>query len=196
MAAGAISLMSLGFAYGFGDRLPLAAQRAISFLPGIRVQNEARQEADATWEMRRIMRSVGMKLAPEYFWFGRGFGQSSRDYSSLWDPTGVSSHVYIGRFYNGFVGLLVNTGILGTCFMLIFLSSGTVLAWKMMQVLRVLGCGSSFLRMCSVVTALWLANVIAFLFMHGDSEWAMKTFSLQAGMLISCRHHLKQMIKL
>jgi hypothetical protein len=42
------------------------------------------------------------------------------------------------------------------------------------------------------VSSLWLANLIAFLFLHGDSEFAMQTFSLQAGTLLVCRHLLRQ----
>jgi hypothetical protein len=28
--------------------------------------------------------------------------------------------------------------------------------------------------------------------LHGDSEWAMKTFSLQAGVLLVCHYHLNK----
>jgi hypothetical protein len=100
--------------------------------------------------------------------------------------------VAIGRFYNGVVGLLVNTGIFGTAFMLLFLGAGTVLALKIMLLLRAHGCEDNFERVCSVVSGLWMANVIAFLFLHGDSEYAMKTFSLHAGMLLTCYHLLKR----
>jgi len=191
ISAGAC-LILVAFLYGFGSHLPLAAQRVASVLPGINIDPEAKADAWGTWEMRRIMRKVGLELAPQYLWLGRGFGQSSVDYSFLWDPTAISSHIAIGRFYNGIVGLLVNTGIFGTAFMLLFLGGGTALALKIVRLLRTNGCEDNFERVCSLLSGLWMADVIAFLFLHGDSEYAMKTFSLNAGMLLICHYHLNQ----
>jgi hypothetical protein len=187
-----VLLLLLAFLYGFAPQLPLAAQRVASVLPGINIDQQAREDAMGTFETRRIMRQIGLDLAPQYLWLGRGFGQASKDYSLLWDPSGISSHVAIGRYYNGVVGLLVNTGGFGTAFMLLFLGAGTALALKIMRLLRTNGCNDNFERVCSVVSGLWMANVIAFLFLHGDSEYAMKTFSLQAGMLLTCYYLLKQ----
>jgi hypothetical protein len=181
------------FIYAFASDLPLAAQRAVSFLPGIQVSKFSQEDASSTLEMRRILRRLGMDMAPEYLWIGRGLGQSAAaDYSWQWDPTGVSTHINTGRFYNGFVGLLVNTGMFGTGFMMLFLGAGSVLAWKIIQYLRTHGCEDAFARICSLFSSLWMANVVAFLFFHGDSEWAMKTFSLQAGLLLACYFHLQQ----
>ena len=196
MIIGSAALLLLFFAYSFANHLPLAAQRAASFLPGIGVNQEAKADAAATLEARRIMRRVGMDLAPQYFWVGRGFGQStSADLSTVWDRTGITPLVNAGRFYNGFIGLLVNTGGFGTLFMLSFIGAGSMLAARIIRHLRVNGCEDPFSRMCSVAASIWLANVIAFLFFHGDSEWAMKTFTLQAGLLLACDYHLKQRLK-
>ncbi len=184
--------VSLFASYAFADRLPLAAQRAISFFPGIEVSQNAKQDAVATLEMRRVLRKLGMEMAPQYFWVGRGFGQSATgDHSLRWDPTGVTTHLNQGKFYNGFVGLMVNTGVFGTFFMLLILGSGSVLAWRVMRHIRTYGCADTFSRVCSLVASLWMGNAVAFLFLHGDSEFAMKTFSLQAGMLLACHACLK-----
>ncbi len=186
-------IVFLAFTYSFAPALPLAVQRAISFLPGIDTQAQARDDAMATLETRRLLRKVGMDMAPQYFWMGRGFGQSSAsDFSARWDPTTVTAHINQGKFYNGFVGLLVNTGIMGTLFMFLFLGAGTVLAIRIMRMLRNHGCEDRLSLVCSVITGLWMANVLAFLFLHGDSEYAMKTFSLQSGLLLTCQYHLKQ----
>lgn len=179
--------------YVFAPVLPLAVQRAVSYLPGIDTQEQAKDDAGATLETRRILRKIGMDMAPEYFWMGRGFGQSAQgDFSFEWDPTAIQFHINQGKFYNGVIGLLVNTGVFGTVFMLLFLSSGTLLAFRIMRSLRATGCADDFQRVCCVLAGLWMANVIAFLFLHGDSEYAMKTFSLQAGILLACDYHLRQ----
>ncbi len=190
-AAGAASIVILFTTYGFADRMPLAVQRAVSVLPGIAVDKQARQDGDATFETRRILRKVGLELIPQYFWTGRGFGLASTDYSWQWDPSTITTHINQGRFFNGFIGLMVNTGVFGTVFMMLFLGSGTFLAWSVLAHLRQHGCEDYFSRMCGVLGGLWIANTVAFLFLHGDSEYAMKTFSLQAGLLLACRVRLK-----
>jgi hypothetical protein len=186
-----LGLSFIAMTYAISDRLPLAAQRAVSFLPAISIHPQAKVDADGTIEVRRMLRKVGMELAPDYFWVGRGFGLAPVDYSWQWDPTTITGHVSQGRFYNGFVGLMVNTGAFGTFFMLMFLTAGTILAWRILNYIRRFGCEDTFLRLCTVVASLWIANCFAFLFLHGDSEYAMKTFSLQAGMLIACQEQLR-----
>ena len=190
--ASVVALITFLIAYGYAEQLPLAAQRTISIFPGIQVHRDARQDGLGTLETRRILREEGMKMIPQYFWIGRGFGQSGQGEHSLqWDPSSVTAHINQGRFYNGFIGLMVNTGIFGTFFMLLFLAMGTILALKVMFMLRRHGVEDEFSRVCCLVASLWLANAVAFIVFHGDSEYAMKTFSLQSGLLMVCHYMLR-----
>jgi hypothetical protein len=174
----------------------LAAQRAISFLPGIEVLEAPRQDASATWEMRRMLRKIGIEMAPEYFWVGRGLGfAASGDVLATAQRDPLLWHISIGRFYNGFVGLMVNTGIFGTIFMLTFLAGGTIVAVRIIRLLREYRWEDPFALVCSVIVSLWLARVIGWLFLHGDSEWALKNFALQAGMMVACHYHLTQRLQ-
>lgn len=176
----------------FIEQMPLAVQRAVSVVPGLDVQKVAFDDGMGTFETRRILRQIGMEMIPEYFWVGRGFAFSSADnLAMLSDPTGIAMHVAQGRFYNGLIGLMVNTGIFGTIFMMVLMLGGSLLGWRMMQRLRILGCDDIFLRMCGGILALWVVSVLVFIFLHGDSEYAMKKFSLQAGLMIVCDYHLK-----
>ena len=133
-------------------------------------------------------------MAPDYFWLGRGFGQmGSGDFSQQWDPTGITMHVNQGRFYNGIIGLLVNTGFAGTVFMVLFLGCGTALAWRILRHLRTHGCEDSSSG-CAVFSADsgWRARFL--LSFHGDSEHAMKSFSAGGnvvGLLLSSERRLK-----
>ena len=123
---------------------------------------------------------------------GRGFGQSGfGDHSLHWDPTAITYHINQGRFFNGFIGLMVNTGLFGTLFMLLFLLMGSIIAIRIILYLRRHGVDDEFSRVCCLIASLWLANVVAFAALHGDSEYAMKTFSLQAGLLIACEYMLR-----
>ena len=175
---------------------PLAAQRAISVLPGIEVHRDAQIDGSSTMETRRILREEGIKLIPEYLWLGRGFGQSGfGDHSLHWDPTAITYHMNQGRFFNGFIGLMINTGLFGTLFMLLFLLMGSVLAVKVILHLRKHGVEDEFSRVSCIVACLWMANVVAFIALHGDSEYAMKTFSLQAGLLVVCHYMLRSRLR-
>jgi O-antigen ligase len=192
----AILALTVLIAYGFAREMPLTIQRALSVLPGIEIDNQARVDGSSTLETRRLLRKVGWEMIPDYFWVGRGFGMSSQvDFSSLWEPTGVTAHINAAKFYNGLIGLMINTGIFGTFFMLMFMLAGTWQAWKIIRFLRRHGCEDMFSRTCCVVTAMWMANVIAFIFIHGDSEFAMKTFALQAGVMMACHRLLERRLR-
>lgn len=136
-----------------------------------------------------------MEMMPNYLWIGRGFGLEMNDSSVLWDPTTITMHASQGRFFNGFVGMMVNTGLFGMIFMGIFLMAGTSLAWRIIMHLRAHGCADNYSRMCAVVAGYWIATALGFLFLHGDSEYAMKTFSLQAGMLLACKRCLDERLQ-
>jgi hypothetical protein len=184
--------MGLVFVYLFIDQMPLAVQRAVSILPGLDVQQAAYDDASGTMATRLILRKIGWEMIPEFFWIGRGFSFSSADnLIMLSDPTGIEMHLAQGRFYNGFIGLMVNTGVFGTLFMLILMMGGTVLAWRIIKRIRILGCEDVFLRLSAVLAAVWMANMVTFLIIHGDSEFAMKSFCFQSGVLIVCDYHLK-----
>ncbi|MCX8108653.1 MAG: hypothetical protein N3G20_07615, partial [Verrucomicrobiae bacterium] len=195
LIAGGAAAILLVLTYAYANRMPQAFQRAVSNLPGIELDHQARADAAATLYLRRTLFRIGLQLIPEYFWIGRGFARFLDEYSVYYDPTVVTFHVNQGAFYNGFIGLMVNTGIFGTMAMLSFLFFGSRKAWQIMQHIRTYGCEDTFSRLSSVVSGLWMANVVAFLFLHGDSEFAMRTFSLQAGSLLVCHHLLKKRLQ-
>ena len=181
----------VGTSYLFADQLPKAIQRGLSFLPGISIDADAFDDGYGTMVTRRVLRQIGWEMVPDYLWMGRGFGMVALDDNSVrWDPTLITVHINQGRFYNGVIGLLVNTGFLGTLFMMILLGAGTLVAWGIIRKLRVLGHNDNFLRTCGLVSGFWMLSVISFIFLHGDSEFALKSFSLQVGLLIVCQRHL------
>lgn len=187
---GAVMLLGLVIVIANIQRMPLSAQRALSYIPGVKINSMARSDSSGTLETRRLLRDAGTRLIPEYVWMGRGFGMPNQDFSHLWDPTQVTIHVNQGRFYNGFIGLMVNTGLFGTIFMTLFLGSGSLVAWRLIKYLRIYGVHDNFSRVTCIVASTWMANIIAFFIFHGDAEYAMKTFSLQIGMMLACRRNL------
>ncbi len=187
--------LAIGAIYLTSERLPQAAQRAVSMLPGLKVDALVAVDASSTMWARKTLFNVGLTMIPEYFWLGRGFARYLDDYSNSWDNTTIMFHINQGKFYNGFIGLMINMGFFGTVGMLIFMFAGTRIAWRIIQHLRSHGCEDSFARAAGLVASLWMTNVFSFLFLHGDAEWAMKTFALQAGLLILCHNLLRERLQ-
>jgi hypothetical protein len=171
-------------AYGLADRAPLSVQRAISFLPGIRVNPQASADAASTMHLRRVLRHAGIQMIPEHFWVGRGFTKYLDMRQLPYDAEMVDFHLSQGMFYNGFIGLLVNTGISGTVGMMLVITGGTALSFRVLRLVRRTGSDRFLYRAASVLAGYFLTSAFFFLFLHGDSELALKNFALQLGMLI------------
>lgn len=189
---GALALMLV---YTQADHLPLAAQRAISFLPGIQVDPAAAADAAKTLEGRKWLRHAGMQLIPHYLWVGRGFTRYADIHLAPLDPDGVTAHVQQGVFYNGFVGLMVNTGLPGTVGMGLVILGGTLLALRVLKLVRALGPDLILCRIASILGGFWVVSVLFFLFLHGDAELALKSFALQLGTLIMAERLLLQRVR-
>lgn len=188
-----VLILGLPVAYALANSLPLAAQRSISFLPGIEVSAAARQDAEGTWILRRNLVKAGVEMAPEYFWVGRGLGFAATggDYFARRGDM-LTTHIYMGRFYNGVVGLMVNTGVFGTLFMLMFILGGTLAAFRVIMRVRRERWDDPFALVATVVASFWMARALGWMFLHGDSEWALRNFSLPAAMLIAFDFMLKR----
>jgi O-antigen ligase len=184
------------FTYALSDRLPQAGQRALSFLPGLEVDSQVALDASGTWGIRREMYQIGWNMIPQYFWLGRGFssGAYAEDFSAYrFSPT-LAAHVAMGRFYNGFVGLMVNTGVFGFIGMTIFIIGGLLLALRIIRHVRRYGADDNPSRVAALVAGIYIYSVIAFYFLHGDSEFAMKSFALQSGMMIMAERLLARRV--
>lgn len=178
--------------YTQADHLPLAAQRAISFLPGIRIDPAAALDAAKTLEGRKWLRMAGTQLIPQYLWVGRGFTRYADIHLEPLDLDGVTAHVQQGVFYNGFIGLMVNTGLPGTLGMGLVILGGTWLALRVLRLVRRLGPDLILCRVASILGGFWVVSVLFFLFLHGDAELALKSFALQLGTLIMAERLLRQ----
>ena len=192
LAASALLLIAYGLAYFYVRELPLSAQRALSIIPGITVDRLADEDGRATFEGRITIRKIGWQLSKQYRWIGRGYGKMTDLDPAQYRYDMAYMHVDNGVFYNGTIGLLVNAGLPGTVFMFILLYGGSVLAWRILQHVRVHGGDDDFLRFSAVVAALWASNVVSFVFLHGDSESALRAFGMPAGFMLACDWHMRR----
>ncbi len=189
--------MLVMFTYAFSERLPESGQRALSFLPGLHVESQVALDANSTMVTRKEMLRLGWGLIPQYFWIGRGFANAAygEDFSAYGFDKTIAWHLAIGRFYNGFIGLMVNTGVFGFLSMTIFIIGGLLLAFRIIRHVRRYGSYDRFSRIGALVASSYVFSVIAFFFLHGDSEFAMKSFSLLTGMLIMVERLFDQRLR-
>lgn len=183
------AIVGILFVYIYAEKLPLAAQRTISFLPGIKVSLQAQIDADMTIALRREVAMLGIAAIPDYLLIGRGF-------TKYLDPAGPTHPVEMafeqGVFYNGLISLLVNTGLPGTIGMLLFMFGGGSLAIRTLKYARRYGCNDILTRAGVLVAADLLVNIFFFIFLHGNAEWAVKYFALQIGFLMGLQRLLTE----
>lgn len=188
LIAGLVGLILVVLTYVFAQDLPMAAQRTVSLLPGIEVSRVAQDDGDVTWQGRKELRRIGWELAPQYYLKGRGFAKNDLQGGAQATALAILNP---DTFYNGFIGLLVSTGIPGTVGMCLFLLAGNLLAFRVIRILRTVEIDDNFLRLCVLQSAQFIASTIIFLGFHGDAEFALRTFGLPAAMLVACERHLR-----
>lgn len=170
--------------YGFADRVPQAMQRAFSFLPGLAIDAHVQRDAQSTWEVRKELTRLGAEMIPEHLWVGRGFTKYLGARPQYRFQYAVQFHLDQNKFYNGFIGLMVGTGVIGTTGMFLLCFGGMLLVIRIARHVRAYGCNDNFSRAAALAASIWVVNVLFFLFLHGDAERSMKQYALQIGLLI------------
>lgn len=106
-----------------GDRLPWAAQRSLSFIPGIEWNHEAMISAKASIDFRLGIWKMAMQDLPRYLVVGRGLLLEDV-YRHAWFGTEyyLSPEFYYAArsYHSGPLSLLLDTGILGFIGFMIF----------------------------------------------------------------------------
>jgi len=196
LLVGGFTVVAVALLYVTSPVLPAAVQRSVSFLPGIRVDARVAANAAATWSGRIEVTRIGMGMIPEYFWLGRGFKRYTDIVPfSREAMDSVSYAVLQGHYLNGFVGLMVNTGIFGTLSMCILLAAGARLALEVSRKGRQLGFHTTLARTGSVVASIYLVDFVFFFLIEGNVDWAMRRFGMMAGILLACSRLLDSRLR-
>ena len=186
------------FAYTFSTDLPDSIQRALTLLPNLEVSPQVAMDARGTLDGRSDIFKIGTDMIPDHYIIGRGFGmtQESIDILSRGMVQGEEEKYYsgMGVFYNGTLGLLVNTGIIGAIIMIGFILLGCILALRVIGLVRRNHWDDSFSRFAGVIASYFLSQAFTTLFLHGDVEMIMRFFGANAGMLLVIEYHLKKRI--
>jgi hypothetical protein len=108
-------------------KLPLAVQRAMSFLPG-KFDHVARADAVASTEWRLEMWKQALPEVPKYLFRGRGWGIDAREFFTTVEigqaGDGHTSTVLVGNFHNGALSILIPFGLYGAIAFVWFLVAG------------------------------------------------------------------------
>jgi hypothetical protein len=187
------TVLGVTILYVTAEFMPAAVQRAISFLPGIEVDSDVAANAAATWHSRIETTRRGMDMIPEYWLLGRGFTR----YADLIPNSrevldSVAYAVLQGYFLNGFVGLMVNTGLFGTIGMCIFLIGGARLAGHVVHQARAADFESTLSRTGAVFASLYFVDFVFFFLLEGNVDWALSRFGMYVGILFACERLMRE----
>ena len=109
------------------DKLPLSAQRALTFLPG-KFDYMARQSASATADWRVQMWKDLLPEVSKCLLRGKGWGIDAHDYSTgveMEDPLNpLTCTVLVGDYHNGPLSILIPFGLYGMVAFVWFLITG------------------------------------------------------------------------
>ena len=187
------TILGLALVYSTVRIMPPAMQRAVSFLPGIDVETVVAMDAKGTWQGRLEVTKRGIDMMPDYFWFGRGFTRYTDIFKQSLEAYSSTEYAILqGHFLNGFVGLMVNTGVWGAIGMCLLLYGGARLAWRMIGRARRAGFEDGLARLATVVASLYLVDAVFFFVVEGNVEGAMRRFAFQIGILIACDRLFRQ----
>jgi hypothetical protein len=114
------------FLAAFSQSLPLAAQRAISFLP-VRVDPVAAIDAQNSMAWRLEMWHVVIQEVPEHIWFGKGYALDPTDIYMAEESVkrgfqkDYEMFVKAGDYHSGPLSVLVPFGVVGATLLILFL---------------------------------------------------------------------------
>lgn len=118
------------------QRLPLAAQRSLSIIPGLKVAPAAAFDAQASSEWRLSMWKLLLAELPQYLWLGKGYAVDPTDMYLMEEsvrrglaPT-YEYALVAGDYHNGPLSVLVPFGIWGAAAFLWFCLAGLWVLYK------------------------------------------------------------------
>ncbi len=180
------TLLMTGITVAFVDRMPLAVQRAFSFLPLDRLDPSARMDALGTLDWRLSMWKILVPEIPKYLIVGKGYGFSGTDYYltqeamrhgmySSYEDTLVS-----GNYHNGILTLLIPFGIFGFTAFIWFCGSSL---WVLSRNLRY---GDPGLRTINTfLMALFGARLLFYLIFYGQFDLDFAYFTGAVGLSVT-----------
>lgn len=151
----------------FLSHLPMAVQRAFSFIPFVEVDPIARFDAESSTMWRIDLWNYAWSYVPEYLWIGRGFSVQFEDMMSRsLAPDSLERFYEMHDYHNGPLSILLDTGVPGTICMALFFFFSLREAFRRDIKFEDLFLGA-FHR---VAQALYAFKIFSFIFIFGDAR--------------------------
>ena len=189
-----VMLPLLSYIYLFTDTLPLPAQRALSVLPGLKVDALAQMDADNTYLVRMELFKTGWKMVPDYLWIGRGFPVygavlTTREHSFT---ATVSLLAANGVFAVGPLAVMIDTGLPGFVFFMLMLFGGSLVAGRILRLLWLHRYEDKFALASGAMAAGWFSFLINWTIIQAGEAAMLSSFMLPCGVLILCERLLRR----
>src|SRR6266404_3836678 len=147
------------------DRLPVAVQRSLSFLP-VPIDPVIKASAESSTEWRVEMWKRVLPEIPEYLWLGKGYAMTAQDLAMTRirgaDSTGSEGAELAGDYHSGPLSVIIPFGLPGTLAFIWFLVAG----FKVVRRNYLFG-DPAFRRVNTFLLAYFVAKVIFFFGVFG-----------------------------
>jgi hypothetical protein len=180
------SLLLGALVFPQADKLPVMAQRALSFLPAVQVSPLARESAQASTEWRVEMWKQVLPQVPRYFLKGKGYALDPNDLFmaqiSAYRGFGIqaSGAVVAGDYHNGPLSVLIPFGIFGLIGFVWLLIAGV----KLLYFYHRFG-NPKYQRVNTFLLAAFLAKIVFFVFIFGSINSDLCTLLGMLGVAVS-----------
>jgi hypothetical protein len=171
------------------DRLPLAAQRTLSIVPGAPVSQAVKDDARISSDWRVEMWRVLVPEVPQYLWKGKGYAMNPTDYylAQAAAARGIMKdyepYLISGEYHSGILTLIIPLGIWGTLAFLAFLAAGArILYWNHRY-------GDADLRAVNTfMLAFFLAKTVYYFVVFGSFYSELRVFTGVVGFSLCLNH--------
>jgi len=181
-----VGMLAFAMAVPFAQKLPLAAQRALSFLPGVKVDLAAKEDAQASADWRFDMWKAELPQVPEHLILGKGYVLTQQDYEFATSRTfGIISSdqngsAVAGDYHNGPLSVILPFGIWGAIAFLWLLAAGIRATYNNYKY-----GDPSLQNINTLLFSLFVGHAIAFFLIFGAMEADTLSFAAMLGLSIS-----------
>lgn len=180
MALGATLLAMVLAGQGRLYELPLAAQRALAFLPAKWAsQPLADAESSSQWRFE-LWRTVIRERLIDDWWFGDGFGISQANYQAMGRPSEYNTDVIVsGGYHNGPLTAIRFAGVVGLVLIYALMIANAISSYRCVQ-----QCRGTILLPVAIYLAIHLVwEPVHFTFVFGGYDGAMPEYIFYAALL-------------
>ena len=187
-----LTVFGLVFVSLYADKMPLAMQRSVSFLP-VNVDSSVRADAVGSTEWRVEMWDVVWKEVPKYLIVGKGYAidpieiDMTEDASHLGLVSSSEVSMLAGDYHSGPLSVLIPFGIPGFVAFL----------WVVIAGFRVLHLNYRYgdeklRRLNTALLSYYMANCVSFFFIFGGFSNQLVIFLGAVGLSVSLNGGLKR----